>query len=714
MKRRIYKKSKLILFILLTLSLLCTFTFFRNLKATEEKYKNAMLIKAKENFSTAFDKFTYPLQGISSAIHMASFKFTYQDFKNSSESRGFYKNFPGALGFGFIRKVKTTELKAYEKDQKKLRPDFQLHRLDTENSSEYDFVIETIEPIEKNRQAVGLIVSSETHRREAAFKAMNEGTATVTKPIHLVQVEKSEPGFLLYLPIYRSSVVPTTLEERRSNLVGLAYAPVLASAIIQHIENQSSQLKIISLEQIIENNNTVKFYTNKLFNQITDQNTVMTTQFKAAGRIWNSQFIYSADQYWSPLLKSFITLILFISVSFAVYFYFKKSEEKEFQNENLLIESQKQIAIATIKLEEQKHMLQKMIDNVPALISYWDKNLVNLIANQTYYKYYGHAPGKINGMHITEVLGPIYHLNKIYIENVMKGIPQVFERDIPTPEGVKSTISQYLPEIQNGEVVGFFALITDVTEVKSMQKLIDEQRQFAIQSEKMIALGEMAAGLAHEINNPLAIINGSIQLLERFKNDPDKYANKTEQILNATKRISKIIKGLRKFSHSSENESLKLHSLAKIVDEALVLIVGSSRNRGVPIKTEIDTSLIVFVNEIEVEQVLINLIGNAADAIQDFDEKWINVKAFKNENKIIMQVIDSGKGISKEIENKLFQPFFTTKRVGEGTGLGLSISKGLIESNGGNLSINRKLTNTCFEIVLPTSNAQEESQKKSA
>lgn len=229
------------------------------------------------------------------------------------------------------------------------------------------------------------------------------------------------------------------------------------------------------------------------------------------------------------------------------------------------------------------------------------------------------------------------------------------------------------------------------------------ERAKSIHNSKLASLGEMSAGMAHEINNPLAIIVGNLALLKTIKSDETKLDLKIETMKKAAHRIEKIVNGLRKFSRRTDGPDQKLESLSEIISESLIFVEAKSKRNTTTVTADISPDIKVLCNATEVEQVLVNLMNNALDAVKDRDEKWVKIKAFENEYAVIVQVSDSGVGITKEVEAKLFQPFFTTKPVGEGTGLGLSISRGILESHGATLTLNHDSRSTCFEIKFPKS-----------
>lgn len=237
---------------------------------------------------------------------------------------------------------------------------------------------------------------------------------------------------------------------------------------------------------------------------------------------------------------------------------------------------------------------------------------------------------------------------------------------------------------------------------QDISKMHEAQAQL-VQASKLASLGEMSAGVAHEINNPLGIISGNVPLLMRYIHEPQKLESKIEIIQKATQRIEKIVKGLKKFSRSSTEVQHKTEDLSNIMAEVLTLTEAKSKRHSTEVSVDCEQGLTILCDSVEIEQVLVNLINNAIDAVKESSERWVKLKCFLRNEKVTVQVVDSGPGISEEIEEKLFHPFFTTKPVGKGTGLGLSISKGILDHHKASISINRNFPTTCFEIQFPLS-----------
>jgi signal transduction histidine kinase len=244
----------------------------------------------------------------------------------------------------------------------------------------------------------------------------------------------------------------------------------------------------------------------------------------------------------------------------------------------------------------------------------------------------------------------------------------------------------------------------DITERVQKGLELQQTNIKLIHSSKLASLGEMSAGLAHEINNPLTIISGTIGLLKKYRDDPEKFENKISSIEKSCQRISRIVMGLKKFSRSGYEGNFKTISLNSIVQEVLTLTRIKSNMHEVNVTFDCQSEGQIFCDEVEIEQVLINLINNAIDAVKDKQDKWVKISVFAKDTMLVLRVMDSGNGIPTNIRSHLFDPFFTTKKVGEGTGLGLSIAKGILDGHNASIQIIDMSQSTCFEIVFPQLN----------
>lgn len=243
-------------------------------------------------------------------------------------------------------------------------------------------------------------------------------------------------------------------------------------------------------------------------------------------------------------------------------------------------------------------------------------------------------------------------------------------------------------------------------EVSSRTEELYRQQEISLKSEKLASLGLLAAGIAHEINTPLStialtasfireeieqttnlsLINGHIDLIEK-----------------TVMRIGHITHSLKAYARSNTDhiEYAKV-CLTEMVNQVQILCSYKLKASEVTLDCTNIPPLTVLCRQAHIEQVLINLVANACDAVMPLQEKWIRVEAKKMDGGIEITVLNNGPLISTEIQSKLFDPFFTTKSLDKGTGLGLSVSKGLVEAHGGRIFLDNNSDVTRFVVWLPT------------
>jgi PAS domain S-box-containing protein len=247
-------------------------------------------------------------------------------------------------------------------------------------------------------------------------------------------------------------------------------------------------------------------------------------------------------------------------------------------------------------------------------------------------------------------------------------------------------------------------VVTDVTEMKRLQEHV-------LQVEKLAALGELVAGIAHEINNPLAAISGHAQLLQ-MNGDRD-VRDDAATIEAMASRASRIVRSLLSFARQGGGEAERQQSdVNSLVETCLDLVrVKLTRANVVVVPELLPGGVTVHVNETQIEQVLLNLVNNAVHALRARQESReillrtaLEARSGEGDDLVAaIYVTDNGAGMSAELAARIFDPFFTTKDVGEGTGLGLSLCHGILEAHGGSIELVRSAPGegSTFKVILP-------------
>ncbi len=270
-----------------------------------------------------------------------------------------------------------------------------------------------------------------------------------------------------------------------------------------------------------------------------------------------------------------------------------------------------------------------------------------------------------------------------------------------------STYIMPLFDNQNN-IVNYISIGFDITGQKQMESELEVEKKKSIHMARLSTLGEMAANIAHEINNPLALISGALMLISENAQKPKITEIEREKIIDFSgradfqaQRLTKIVKSLRGFARgNAEYSDMRTVRIDDLVDCIKTLCYEKLHLAQVELKYH-PCDFTIQCHQIQIEQVLVNLVNNAVDAIAESPKPWIFIGVEKQGDYLMLKVRDSGPRISDEILEKMATPYFTTKEIGKGTGLGLSISKTIISNHKGTLYVDKEDSNTCFVIKLP-------------
>ena len=346
------------------------------------------------------------------------------------------------------------------------------------------------------------------------------------------------------------------------------------------------------------------------------------------------------------------------------------------------------------KLEQER--LTNIINAFPGYVTLWSKELICTMANKAILDYYPNIIGQ-----------SFEHLRsnaeaRVVIKDFMSS-----EKDSLVTE-VKGAFGQDMVLVMNLQRLNDGGLVTvglDVSELQKAQKLLREQEAKALYTAKLVSLGEMAAGIAHEVNNPLTIIQGAARIVDKLiEHEPlDKTNIKllTGKMIDTCERISKTIRSLKALSRNGEDDPIVPVSVKAVIELCLEMCGQKLKMHRIELKLpNFDEEVKVQGREVQLGQVFLNLIGNAIDAVKNEERPWIEIKIEKQNEYLDIYVTDSGKGIESDIQDKIMEPFFTTKEVNQGTGLGLSISKRIVQDHKGELSLIKDAPHTTFKIRL--------------
>lgn len=419
------------------------------------------------------------------------------------------------------------------------------------------------------------------------------------------------------------------------------------------------------------------------------------------------RLIYESVCNWYSV--GFILYLLLLVCSFILYRYLKVSLKK-----------------SLIRLKVEQANLKSIFESTSNIIGLFDKNKKLLEYNSAF-----NETSKMTddlelskGMNIISSMKneEAQTLFSSFMDRTLAGNKVQEEIVYPGPNGDLVFQFNYNPVYDDKKVVGFALFAEDITEIRSYQKQLEEYnkglenkveertaeleekneelhagykklqatQQQLIRAEKMASLGILAAGIGHEINNPLNFIkHGAISLKNQLSKDQNKdYSDYFQAIEEGVRRASAIVTGLSHFSRIGDamNEHFEIH---QVLDNSLILLRNRLKSKNIEIKKSYKAAKnTVLGNEGKLHQVFTNIINNAEQAIADKGE--IGIYTRNESNKIIVEITDTGSGISKSVIGKIMDPFFTTKDPGEGTGLGLFVCQMIMDEHHADMQVSSR------------------------
>jgi PAS domain S-box-containing protein len=362
-------------------------------------------------------------------------------------------------------------------------------------------------------------------------------------------------------------------------------------------------------------------------------------------------------------------------------------------------------------IRKQENFMRILTDNLPGMVGYWTKDLINGFANNKYMEWFGKTRQEMNGISMIELMGEdLFKLNKPNIDRVLKGERISFERTLVKADGSTGyTWAHYIPDIQNDVLEGFYVLVSDITEIKlasiELELLNNKLQQLNSTKDKFFSI------IAHDLRSPLGTFKQMTEMLH------DSYGSFSEEELiefldimkNSSKNIFELLENLLEWSRSQRRTikyepldiNLFFHS-----DNILHLLKPVSDNKKIKIINAIKRSIFIKADHNLLNTILRNLIMNAIKFTYQDGEIIINSE--QNNNEIIISVKDSGVGMTKEQIEKLFRIDSSISTQGtnleKGTGLGLILCKEFVELHGGKIWVESEIgKGSTFYFTMPKS-----------
>ncbi|HMS08255.1 MAG TPA: PAS domain S-box protein [Pyrinomonadaceae bacterium] len=372
-------------------------------------------------------------------------------------------------------------------------------------------------------------------------------------------------------------------------------------------------------------------------------------------------------------------------------------------------------------LRRSEQQLRVVTDTVPALITYFDRDLICRFENKYYLEWLGRPEISIIGLHLREVVGPVAYegIEKEFMI-ALAGNEFTVEREAHLERvgsGGRSSYLRvsYVPDLdKDGNVIGAFAFAIDLTETKRAEEALQKSREQLVQSQKLESVGRLAGGIAHDFNNMLTAITGYSELALRKLPADDPVRKHIEEIKKAGERSAQLTNQLLAFSRRQilQAQVVNINDVIQDTSRMLKRLIGED----ISLEAELAEDLLkVKCDPGQLSQIIVNLVVNARDAMPEGGTILIETNNTLLDAKysaehvgvtpgdyVIMTVSDTGVGMDDETKKHVFEPFFTTKDVGKGTGLGLSTVYGIVKQSEGNVWIySEPGRGTTVKVYLP-------------
>ncbi len=650
-------------------------------------------------------RYEYGLRGARGVVVAGDGHTTREAFRRYAESRQIEREFPGARGFGVIWRVPEPEQQRFVRlMQADGMQNFSLRQFQPHKGERY--VITLVEPVARNREAIGLDIASELRRRDAADLAAVSGKATLSAPITLVQASGSTSrGLLLLLPIYQPGASIELPHQREKALIGWSYAPLLVDDVMQGLDVDEDQFSLDLYDREADANSA--FHSARTDTVMPDGALEARLPMTLYGRSWDvrlrpSPAFFAALKQPSPANEALEALVLGLACSGLIAAVLQLMDRTRGQR----LEQARRAAIVDGSSDAV------IVQTLDGVITDWNGGAARL---------FGYAIEQAKGRTATELLLPqgLEREDEDIRRTVASGDRvQVFETVRRASDGTLIPVSITASPIHdaNGVVVGAAKILRDVREARAAEQrmrelnasLEDQVRERTAMLEAAMqqareaneAKSRFLANMSHEIRTPMNAVIGLAHVLGKTPLNHDQTGVLT-RIKVASRGLLSIINDVLDLSKIEAGE-MRLEAapfdLDAVVRDVASLISVAAEDKGIGFEVMVsgDAPRILVGDSTRLRQVLINLLSNAVKFTQSgqvrLQVQLTAVVAAKGPAAdVSLRVTDTGIGIPADVQGQLFQPFVqadtsTTRRFG-GTGLGLSIVRQLVALMSGQIHL---------------------------
>jgi two-component system, LuxR family, sensor kinase FixL len=367
-------------------------------------------------------------------------------------------------------------------------------------------------------------------------------------------------------------------------------------------------------------------------------------------------------------------------------------------------------AVGTDAIASESALLRSILDTVPDAMVVIDHLGIVQSFSKAAERLFGYTPAEVHGQNVKMLMPSPYRGQH---DGYLKRYQTTGERRIigigRVVVGLRKDGSTFPMELSVGEVNQnghrlFTGFVRDLTDRQQTERRLQELQDGLLHVSRLRSMGQMAAALAHELNQPLTATANYLRAALRLLEQPTQNLPRARQAMNLaaqqTLRSGEIIRRLRAFVARGE-VAKRPESVAKVIEEASALALVGAKEHGIKVMIRIDPDLpTAEVDRVQIQQVLLNLIRNAVEAMEGREVRELSVGTATEDGAVLVSVADTGGGIPPEIETKLFQPFVTTKP--DGMGIGLSVCRTIVEAHGGRLWVERNVGGgSVFRFTLP-------------